>query len=536
VPGSHISDQQKRLFMHHIKQSGSVSIASAKAGFSTASGYRISAGPGQSSQARAPRGRRRPDPLADIWDSDIVPILEAAPGIRVVAILEEILRRHPGCSPGIRRTLERRIRNWRALHGAERDIIFRQTHEPGRQGLSDFTDGRELEVRIGGIEVPFLLYHFRLAFSGFEHAHVVLGGESFVALAEGLQNALWALGGVPREHRSDSLSFSGRKVHRTFRLSASPFRNLTPDEAADLTGRYENLMRHYGMTPSRNNRGVAHENGSIESPNGHLKAALEDALLLRGTRDFATLEDWRQFVDEITGRRNARHRKRIALERPVLLPLPAHRTPDYEEKIVIVTSSGGFTLKRVFYTVPSRLIGHRLRARVFDDRVDCFLGSTPVASLRRGRPVSDSKGGHVADYHHIIHALRKKPMALKQLVYRDQLFPRIAYARAFEKLCAELSDRQACRIMVGLLALAHDRACEGELASTIEADLDAGRLPCLAELSARFQPDTASLPDVTVRLTPLSVYDELVSVPCPQSGDLAGDLACDLACDLAGAA
>ena len=182
MPGSHISDQQKRLFMHHHKDTGSVAIASAKAGFTTASGYRHVADPCPPSHKQAPRGRRRPDPLAGLWESDIVPMLQSAPGLRVVAILEEILRRYPGQSPGIRRTLERRIRHWRALHGAERDVIFRQVHEPGRQGLSDFTEGRELGVRIDGEELPFLLYHFRLAFSGFEHAHVVLGGESFVAL------------------------------------------------------------------------------------------------------------------------------------------------------------------------------------------------------------------------------------------------------------------------------------------------------------------------------------------------------------------
>ena len=132
---------------------------------------------------------------------------------------------------------------------------------------------------IVGVVVEHRLYHFRLAFSGFEHAHVVLGGESFVALAEGLQNALWALGGVPLEHRSDSLS--------------AAFRNLDRDAQEDLTQRYQGLMRHYGMTPTRNNPGVAHENGSIEGPLSHLKRALEDALLLRGSRDFEDLDAYR---------------------------------------------------------------------------------------------------------------------------------------------------------------------------------------------------------------------------------------------------
>jgi len=207
-----------------FRQVETPTVAAAKAGFSAATGYRIEQDPRLPSQKKAPRGRRRRDPLAEVWDSEIVPLLKSAPGLRPVAIFDEIRRRHPEIGVGVRRTLERRIRAWRALH-------------------------------------------FRLAFSGWEHAHVVLGGESFVALAEGLQNALWALGRAPLQHRSDSLS--------------AAFCNLDADTRQDQTRRYEALCAHYRMQPTRNNRGLAHENGSIESPHGHLKRAIEDALLLR---------------------------------------------------------------------------------------------------------------------------------------------------------------------------------------------------------------------------------------------------------------
>jgi len=247
------------------RKSNGTDVAAAKAGFSPATGFRINGDPRLPSQKHKPRSRRRPDPLAEVWEAEILPVLKAAPGIRAIAVLEEIRRRHPEISPGVRRTLERRMRAWRALAGPEQDVIFRQEHEPGRLGLSDFTETNGLGITIRGIALDHRLYHFRLAFSGFEHAHVVLGGESFVALAEGLQNALWALGGVPHEHRSDSLS--------------AAFCNLDRDARDDLRQRYQGLMRHYGMTPTRNNRGVAHENGSIESAHGHLKRALEDALL-----------------------------------------------------------------------------------------------------------------------------------------------------------------------------------------------------------------------------------------------------------------
>ncbi len=485
----------------NFRQTHDVTAAAAKADFSRATGYRIEDDPRLPSQKTAPRGRRRPDPLAEVWDAEIVPILRAAPDIRAIGVLEEIRRRHPGLNPNIRRTLERRMRAWRALAGPEQDVIFRQEHEPGRLGLSDFTSTGEFGVTIGGLPFDHRLYHFRLAFSGFEHAHVVLGGESFVALAEGLQNALWALGGAPLEHRSDSLS--------------AAFRNLDRDAEEDLTQRYQALMLHYGMTASRNNPGVAHENGSIESAHGHLKKALEDALLLRASRDFDDLDAYRRFVDEIVGRRNAHNRKRIELERPTLARLPKRRTADYEEKIVTVASSGGFTLRRVFYTAPSRLIGHRLRVRLYDDRLDCFLGATPMMTLRRGQPLSGNKGGHVVDYRHVIHALRKKPMALNNLVYRDQLFPRPAFARAFEALRAEAGDKRACKLTVELLALAHDRACEAELAEAIDAALDDGRLPDLAMLRERFGPSPESAPTIKVDLVPLDAYDELVAVHEP---------------------
>ena len=494
MPGRHVTDCQMRLYMS-FRRTNPVPIAAAKAGFSTATAYRIEHDPRPPSARAIPRGRCRPDPLASIWDSEVVPLLRASPGLRPVALFDEMRRRHPDLGAGIRRTLERRIRSWRALHGPEQEVIFRQVHEPGRMGLSDFTDMADLAITIAGMPLDHRLYHFRLPYSGFEHAHVVLGGESYVALAEGLQNALWALGGAPQEHRSDSLS--------------AAFRNLGRDVEEDLTRRYDALCAHYGMQPSRNNPGVAHENGSIESAHGHLKAALNDALLLRGNSDFADLAAWRGFVDEVLGRHNARIAPRIALERASLRPLPPARTADHEEAIVTVTSSSGFMLRKVFYSVPSRLIGHRLRVRLFDDRLEVLLGSTPQFTLPRGRPDPKRRHGHVVDYRHVIHALRRKPMALLGLAYRDSLFPRPAYARAFEALRAALPDARACRITVDLLALAHERACEAELATLLAAELDAGRLPDLAMLRAHFVPNLAALPIVSIATPSLAAYANL---------------------------
>lgn len=497
MPGRHVTDRQMRLFMQ-FRKSDPAAVAAAKAGFSPATAYRLEKDSRLPSQKTAPRARRRPDPLESVWDSEVVPMLKAAPGLRPIGVFEELRRRHPELSPGVRRTLERRIRNWRALHGPEREVIFRQEHPPGRMGLSDFCDMRDLAVSVAGVPLDHRLYHFRLPFSGFESAHIVLGGESFVALAEGLQNALWTLGGAPQQHRSDSLS--------------AAFRNLDDDAKEDMTRRYEALCAHYGMTPTRNNTGVSHENGSIESAHGHVKRALEDELALRGSRDFDDLAAWRKFVDELVGRRNARNAARIDLERAELTELPPRKTSDFEEARVSVTSSSAFTLRKVFYTVPSRLIGHKLLVRLYDDRLDVFQGATHLFTLSRGRAGTNGKHGHVVDYRHVIHSLRRKPMALLNLVYRDQLFPRRAYRKAFDALLAGAGEKVACKTMVSLLALAHERACEAELAIAIEEELDAGRLPNLSTLIERFAPKTAAAPNVIVALPELAVYDAIASL------------------------
>ena len=493
MPGRHVTDHQMELYMRYRKSHGP-GVAGAKAGLSTATAQRIEADPRLPSQKGERRGGRRPDPLAGIFEEEIVPLLEASPGLRAVAVYEEMMRRHPELSPGLRRTIERRVRGWKMRHGPDQEIIFRQRHEPGRRGLSDFTDARGLEVRVAGEPLAHKLYHFRLEYSGFGHATVVLGGESFVALAGGLQDALWALGGCPKEHRTDSLS--------------AAFRNLDGDAQEDLTRRYEGLLADYGMEASRNNRGRAHENGSVEAAHGHLKSAIGDALLLRGSRDFGTLDAYRAFVARVVSRRNARNRERTDAERAVPGPLPKRRTDDFEETLVHVTRAGGFTLRRVFYTVPSRMVGHRLRVRLYDDRLVLYTGTEHLVTLPRGHAGPKGQRGRVVDYRHVLPSLRFKPMAMLNWVCRDDLFPRDAYHRAFEALREGLSDRQACRRTVALLALAHDQCCEAQLAAHIDELLDAGQLPDAALLRERFPAQPGRAPDVDVALPAMSLYDD----------------------------
>ena len=208
----------------------------------------------------------------------------------------------------------------------------------------------------------------------------------------------------------------------------------------------------------------------------------------------------------------------------VLHPLPPRRAEDFDTIRVHVTSAGGFMLRRVFYSVPSRLVGHQLTVRLHDDRLELFLGATPLMELPRGRARPDGRTGHVVDYRHVIHSLRRKPMALRNLVYRDRLFPREAYRRAFEALLDAKGERAACRDTVALLALAHERACEAALAEAIQTGLDAGTLPDPGALAARFATASRAAPEVQVHLGSLADYDVLLAgsppgVPAPLAGD-----------------
>ncbi len=498
MPGSHINDAQMRLFMTYTK-THRVETASAKAGFSTSTGYRILRDPRLPSQKKAVRGRRRPDPLAEFYESDVVPMLEASPGLRAVSIFRELDKLYPGkIDKSLRRTLERRVRRWKAEFGPDdKEVMFRQTKEAGHFGFSDFTSMNKFGVTIAGEKLDHKLYHFRLPWSGFTYVQLVCGGESFTALAEGLQNALWSLGGAPREHRTDSLS--------------AAFKNLSSNEEEDQTARYRSLCKDYRMTPSRNNPGKAHENGAIEAPHRHLKQEFADALALRRSRDFASLDEYRAFIATLAGQINARKKTAIDAERKTLQELPERRSTDYDEASVKVSSSSGFTLRRVFYTAPSRLIGMRLTIRIYDDRLEVFLGDSPMFECPR-KPAKHKAGrAHVVNYRHVISSLKTKPGALLRLVYRDEIFPRDAYRLCFERAQEQCDDRRACRLAVELLALAHEENCEAALAAEIERHLDAGSLPDITALRARFTRRSRSFPEVNVMSGKLAGYGNLLT-------------------------
>lgn len=495
MPGKRITDHQVHQYKQDRNRMTQVAAA-ARAGISERSARRVEQSPSLPSQRESRTWRTRADPLGDVWEAEVVPLLRADAALNAVTLLEELQRRHPGdYDASVLRTLQRRIRQWRAVHGAEREVYFAQEHPPGRMGLSDFTVCDELAVEIGGAPFPHRLYQFALAHSGWRHATIVTSGESFMALSTGLQAALWRLGGVPEEHRTDSLS--------------AAFNNLAEEQ--ELTRRYDDLCRHYGMRASRCNPGQSNENGSIESRHDSLKTALDQALRLRSSRAFDDLGAYEAFVDQVVQRFNARVAKRLAGERSVLRPLPARRTAEYEEIPARVSKYGIFTVKAMQYSAPSQLIGHRLMVRLYDSRIEGWLGGQCVLTMPRATYRGGQKYARQIDYRHLVSALKRKPGAFARWVLRDAVFPRTVYRQTWERLAAALPEREACRTIVGLLCLAAD-GHEAQLADELEQLIELGQLPDLHALSELLAPPPAALPDVKVEMGALSSYDALIEV------------------------
>ena len=473
----------------------SQALAAAKAGISERSARRIDAAATLPSQSPRRYWRSRINPFAQIWDSEVVPLLKNAPTLMAITVLRKLQEDHPDSFPdGVLRTLQRHIRQWRALEGPLKEVFFPQVTAPGHRGLSDFTALGELRITLADAPFTHRLYHFVLAFSRWAHVEVVEGGESFEALSKGLQNALWQAGGAPQEHRTDSLS--------------AAFKNLTEEE--DFTLRYTALLDHYGMTGTRNNRGLSHENGSVESAHRYLKEALEQALLLRGHRDFDDRAAYEAFVREVVMRRNRRVAGAFRLEREQLQELPTRRTTDFVEDEARVTRCGTFTVRAILYSAPSRLIGHRLKVRLYSDRLECYLASALVLTLARGMRAPGHSRGRQLDYRHFIENLKRKPQAFKGLVFRDALFPRDAYRRMWEQLESKLTQRHACQTIVALLEMAARDGVEAALAARLETLLLVGELPDVKRLREEFAPRTVELPHVNIDLPAVSLYDALL--------------------------
>lgn len=501
----------KERYMAKRAQGLSQQIAADGAGVPVRSAQRIDRGDHQpDNQPHCGRSwRTRADPLADVWQSVLVPMLEKAPQLEPQTLLLHLEQIRPGEEWYRRkRTLQRRVEQWQALHGPGQEVMFMQEHRAGVLGISDFTLLKGQPITIAGVVLEHRLFHFRLPYSGWCHVEVIHGGESFVALSEALQNALALCGGVPAEHRTDSLS--------------ACFRNRDGSYAGDYTSRYRELCAHLGVIATRNNRGVAHENGAIEGSHRHWKHRLEQQLIKRGSRDFETEAEYRLLVSQVTDTLNDRSgvTVKLAIELLHLQPLPVQRFADYEPLVVRVRSTSTIEVRSVTYSVPSRLISQQLTVHLRHDRLDLFLRSQFVETLPRLHRRAGQLGPmRRIDFRHVIESLRRKPRALLRAQLQSDLLPGSRWQKLWRQLLAALPPDEAAKVMVDAL---HVAAKAGDLAGVeryLRRQLRRGELN-LDDLRSHYglRPPRglAALPQLDIPEHTLSSYDELLG-GAPQS-------------------
>ena len=488
-----VTDTQVRRLMTFTQQEKTLAVAAAKAGMDekTARKY-VKAGRLPSELRVEHTWRTREDPFAEVWDG-VKAHLELNPGLEAKTLFEHLQRGHPGrFSDGQLRTLQRRIKLWRVLEGPAQEVYFPQEHYPGELAQSDFTDMKSLGVTIQGLPFDHLVYHFVLTYSNWETITVCFS-ESFESLSEGLQNALWELGGVPRAHRTDCLTSAVQKLDH-------------PDE---FTRRYQALLNHYGLQGRKTQPASPHENGDVEQRHHRFRKAVDQALMLRGHRDFESRRAYLAFLRRVQGQLNAGRRDRLDDELEVLRRLPKGRLDACKRLDVRVGSSSTIRVLDNTYSVHSRLRDQKVQARVYAEHIDVYYAQHRVERLPRLR----GKQGHLIQYPHIIEWLVRKPGAFANYRYRADLYPTSRFRRACDLLEEQHAVGRAHRIYLELLSLAaeegeakvdralgHLLATEGELSKeAVEACLRQDR------------PDAVER-DVAVEPVRLAVYDELFEV------------------------
>ena len=467
--------------------------AAAAAGMSLRTAREWDTGPAPSATKLGRDWRTRPDPFAEVWSTEIEPLLQSdTKGVlEAKFVLALLLAKAPDrFRPGHVRTLQRRFRDWRALHGPEPEVYFPQVAVPGREAAIDFTHATDLGVTIAGEAFPHLWFDFVLSYSGWTWISLAFG-ETFEALVAGLQGALWALGAVPDVLRSDNLSAATHELKHS--------------SGRDLTVRFRAVLEHYALRSTRITPGRAHENGVVEQANGRVKVLLAQALLVRGHADFTTQAAYEQFALAVVDQwRNRPAAARLAEERLRLRPLPSAPVPSYTSYTPKVRRWSTIHVAHRTYSVPARLMGHTLDARVYADTVEVrYLGQ-----LIQTMPRLRKEDAHKIDYRHVIGWLVRKPGAFARYRYREDLFPSVTFRRAYDRLRATHGDRADIEY-VRLLRLAA-RVGEAPVAETVKTLLDYPVVFDYAAVESRVAPPTVAIPTVQIPRPNLRVYDALL--------------------------
>jgi transposase len=488
-----VTDQQVRLLFKLMHVSHTLATAAAKAGMDekTARKYRrLGKLPGEIKKAHDWSGHE--DAFADVWD-DIRKMLGVSPGLEAKTLFRYLQRLHPGRFPdGQLRTLQRRIKTWRATEGPAQEVFFAQKYRPGERSQSDFTRMRPLGITIAHQAFDHLIYHFVLPYSDWETGTVCFS-ESFESLSEGLQNALFELGGTPRMHQTDSLTAAVSPVGSTERF----------------TDRYRGLLRHYGIEGMHTNPSSPHENGDVEQRNRRFKDAVRQSLLLRGSSNFESREDYGRFLDQLFVELNRPRRGRLTEELAVLGALPTRRVDACRRLEVRVRQGSTISVYKNIYSVHSRLVGEKVDVHLFHDRLEVHYAQRKIDEMPRLR----GTGKHAINYRHVIERLVRKPGAFADYLYKADLFPTHRFRMAYDVICRSTSsERAASKRYLDILHVAareNEAAVDGALAVMISR----GECPEAGAVKGLVARGTERARPREIEIAPveLTLYDALLS-------------------------
>ena len=491
-----ISETQYRTFMkEYSKNGGVISHAAMKAQMThkTAARYlKTQAGPTAQREARKPRTyRTREDPMSKL-QPEVERYLASTPELALVpkAFWEHLVATQPDLAKGVPlRTFQRAMHQWRAHHGPPKEVFFPQAREPGRSMQYDWFSANALGITIAGQPFKHLLGHAVFPCCNWEWA-VPCQSESSLSLRTGVQAGLWAFGGVPEELWTDNSCTATHTLDR-----GKP--------ARDFNDSYREFCRHLRVTPHTINIAKPHEQGDVETAHRHLARRIQNHLLLRASRDFASEAEYRAFLARICTVANQLRAIKVDEERRAVRPLPASRYPESDCHVVPVSSFSTVKVKQATYSVPSRLIGLRVRAFLSEQEVAIYYERTEVARFPR------AQGSQARiDFRHIIAWLVRKPGAFRGYVHREELFPSLVYRQAYDRLKA-LAEASADRDYLELLALAADLG-ETVVATAIGEALRDGEAPRAATVRTRLQ-TTAATPQVAAFVPNLATYDQLLT-------------------------
>ncbi len=416
---------------------------------------------------------------------------KSTPGVEAKTLFEYFQRRYPGeFADGQLRTLQRRIKIWRAVEGPSKEVFFSQIHRPGELGQSDFTHMNKLGVTISGVPFDHMIYHFVLTYSNWE-AGTICFSESFESLSQGLQNALWELGGVPEKHRTDCLTTAVNKA----------------DHPEEFTRRYQDLVDHYGTTACKTNPNSPNENGDVEQRNYRFKKAVDQALLLRGNRNFDDRTSYEEFLHKLFMQLNAGRNKRFMEEQAVLHRLPKRRIDSCKRLEMKVGPSSTIRANHNVYSVESRLIGENIQVRLYMERLEIWYGQKKVDTLPRQR----GEGKHKINYRHIIDSLIRKPGAFENYRYRDAMFPTSRFRIAYDSLKKRYTERSAAKRYLHILNMAAKES-ETDVDNALRVLIDKSMDICKEQVEILMQSGESvfTATDIDIPAIDLTCYDQLL--------------------------